>query len=93
MRGIWILVLGITLTMAGMAAAGEMEGTIQSIDTASKEVVLDNGSRIAVEDATTITVNGAEAKLEDLKEGTRVKASFEEKDGRMVADTLDVAAD
>jgi Cu/Ag efflux protein CusF len=35
-------------------------------------------------------VEGKEGKLEDLKEGTKVKASFEEKDGKNVAQKLEV---
>lgn len=90
MKRTWILVLALTLGMAGWAAAGEMEGTIQSVDTLKKAVVLDNGSTIVVEDGTTIMVDGKEAKLEDLKEGAKVKTSFEEKDGKNVAAKIEV---
>ncbi len=90
MKRIWILALAISLGLVGLAVAGEMEGTIQSIDTASKEVVLDNGSKIVVDDGTTIMLEGKEAKLEDLKEGAKAKASFEEKDGKNVAEKIEV---
>lgn len=90
MKRLAMLTLVATLAMVGSVFAAEMEGTIQSIDTASKELALDNGSKIVLDDATTISVEGKEGKLEDLKEGTKVKASFEEKDGKNVAQKLEV---
>jgi Cu/Ag efflux protein CusF len=36
-------------------------------------------------------VEGKEGKLDDLKEGAKVKASYEEKDGKNMAATLDVS--
>ena len=90
MKRLAMLTLVATLAMVGSGFAAEMEGTIQSIDTSSKELALDNGSKIVLDDATTISVEGKEGKLEDLKEGTKVKASFEEKDGKNVAQKLEV---
>ena len=90
MKRLAMLTLVATLAMVGSGFAAEMEGTIQSIDTAGKELALDNGSKIVLDDATTISVEGKEGKLEDLKEGTKVKASFEEKDGKNVAQKLEV---
>jgi len=75
----------------GFAAAAEMEGKIQSIDTASKELVLDNGSKLVWDDSTTIAMEGQQGKLEDLKQGAKVKASYEEKDGKNVAAKLEVS--
>lgn len=90
MKRLAVLTLVATLAMVGSGFAAEMEGTIQSIDTSSKELALDNGSKIVLDDATTISLEGKEGKLEDLKEGTKVKASFEEKDGKNVAQKLEV---
>jgi Cu/Ag efflux protein CusF len=90
MKRLAMLALVATLAMVGSGFAAEMEGTIQSIDTAGKELALDNGSKIVLDDATMISVEGKEGKLEDLKEGTKVKASFEEKDGKNVAQKLEV---
>jgi Cu/Ag efflux protein CusF len=90
MKRLAMLTLVATLAMVGSGFAAEMEGTIQSIDTAGKELALDNGSKIVLDDATMISVEGKEGKLEDLKEGTKVKASFEEKDGKNVAQKLEV---
>ena len=90
MKRLAMLTLVATLAMVGSGFAAEMEGTIQSIDTSSKELALDNGSKIVLDDATMISVEGKEGRLEDLKEGTKVKASFEEKDGKNVAQKLEV---
>jgi Cu/Ag efflux protein CusF len=84
------LVLVAIFAIAGIAAAADMEGKIQSIDTASKEIVLDDGTKLVWDDSTNIMVEGKEGKLEDLKEGAKIKASYEEKDGKNVAATLDV---
>ncbi len=84
------LVLAAIFTLAGIAAAAEMEGKIQSIDTASKEIVLDDGTKLVCDDSTNIMVEGKEGKLEDLKAGAKVKASYEEKDGKNVAERIEV---
>jgi Cu/Ag efflux protein CusF len=85
------LVLAVIFAFAGVAAAADMEGKIQSIDTASKQIVLDDGTKLVCDDSTNIMLEGKEAKLDDLKEGAKVKASYEEKDGKNVAATLEVA--
>lgn len=77
--------------MAGVAAAAEVEGRVQSVDTMAKEISLDSGSKIAWDDRTRIiTTDGKMARAEDLKERAKVKASFEEKDGENLADTLEL---
>jgi len=91
MKKLVALVLVGILGVAGLAAAGEMEGKIRSIDTASKELVLEDGKRLAVDDATNISVEGKPGRLEDLKEGAKVKAIYGEKDGRNVAASLEVS--
>ena len=91
MKKIAALVLVATFAVAGIAMAAEMEGKIQSIDTANKELVLDNGSKLVWDDTTTISVEGREGKLEDLKEGAKVKASYEQKDGKNTASKLEVS--
>jgi Cu/Ag efflux protein CusF len=90
MKRIGALVLAATFVFVGVAPAAEMEGKIQSIDPASKEIVLDDGAKLVCDDSTSIMVEGKEAKLEDLKGGAKVKASYEEKDGKNVAAMLDV---
>jgi Cu/Ag efflux protein CusF len=90
MKKIAALALAVTFAFVGIAMAAEMEGKIQSIDTASKELVLDNGAKLVCDDSTNIMMEGKSAKLEDLKEGSKVKASYEEKDGKNVAAMVEV---
>ena len=91
MKKIAALVLAATFVFVGIAVAAEMEGAIQSIDTAGKEIVLSDGTTLLCDDSTNIMVEGKEGKLDDLKEGAKVKASYEEKDGKNMAATLDVS--
>lgn len=91
MRKMAALVLAAALAVAGLAAAAEMEGKIQSIDVAGKEITLDNGSKLVLDENATISVEGKMGKLEDLKEGAKVKASYEEKDGKNVTTQLEVS--
>lgn len=90
MKKIEVLLLVASFVFVGTALAAQIEGKIQSIDTASKEVVLDDGTKLVCDDSTNITVEGKDAKLEDLKEDGQVKASYEERDRRNVAATLEV---
>jgi hypothetical protein len=64
---------------AGWAA--DMEGKLQSVNAADRTVVLDNGTKIWLSDAVVI---------DTLKEGTDVKVSYEEKDGKPVATTIEI---
>jgi uncharacterized protein DUF1344 len=79
-------VLGITLALLlglGVTAwAGEISGKIQSIDPAERAIVLDDGSKLWVSEGVA---------LDGLKEGANVKASYEERDGKMIATSLEVS--
>ena len=90
MKTLGVVVLAGVLAFGGLAVAAEMEGKIQSVDPAAKEMVLDDGTKLTWSEDTKISVKGQEAKLEDLKEGTKVKASYEEKDGKNVLGMIDV---
>ncbi len=91
MKKLLALVLVASFALTGVALAAEVEGTIQSVDAANNQVVIDNGPTLAVDQDTKIMVAGSEGKLEDLKAGGKIKASFEEKDGKNVASTLEVS--
>lgn len=90
MKTLGIVVLAGVLAFGGLAVAAEMEATIQSIDPAAKEMVLDDGTKLTWSEDTKFSVKGQEATLEEVKEGAKVKASYEEKDGRNVLGTIDV---
>jgi hypothetical protein len=86
-----LVVLALTLALGGLALAGETQGEIQAINPMTQEVLLDNGSALAVDQNTKIMVEGKEGSLEDLKAGDEVRASFQEKDGKNIASNLDVS--
>jgi Cu/Ag efflux protein CusF len=90
MKRILGMALALTLACMGTAMAADLEATVQSVDVAGKEVSLDNGQKLVLDDTTTITMEGKEGKLEDLKTGSKVKASYEEKDGKNVASKIEV---
>ena len=69
------------LLVTGIAFAGEVEGTIKSIDAGERVVVLDDGTKIWLGDGV-----GAD----DLKEGAVVRVSIEERDGKSIATRIEV---
>ena len=88
---IGMMVLALTLTVGGAAMAAELEGKIQAINPMTKKILLDNGATLTTNDDTTITIEGKPSRFQAVKEGTKVKASYEEKDGKNMAITLDVS--
>jgi len=90
MRRIGAAVLALTFAWAGLSVAADLDGTVQSVDPAAKEISLDSGQKLVVDDSTTITMQGKDGKLEDLQAGAKVKASYEEKDGKNVASKIEV---
>lgn len=71
-----------TMLLAGIAAAGEIEGKIHSVDLITRSITLENGTQLMIP---------AGAVVEDqrlLQPGAEIRASFEEKDGQKVVMTL-----
>jgi uncharacterized protein DUF1344 len=80
-------VLGITLALLlglGVTAAWaeDISGKIQSVDQSERTFVLDDGSKIWVAEGVS---------MDAVKEGASVKASYEERDGKKVATSLEVS--
>lgn len=80
------IVTGIVTAMllafsAVAASAMEVEGKIQSVDPTERTITLDDGTKIWVSD--TMASGG------ELKEGAEVKISYEEKDGKNVATSVE----
>jgi Cu/Ag efflux protein CusF len=67
---------------AGAAWAGDVEGKVQSMDTNDRVVTLEDGTKLWIAEGVSI---------EGLKEGAKVKASFEERDGKNVATSVQVS--
>jgi hypothetical protein len=67
---------------AGAAWAAEIEGKIQTIDAGDRMFVLEDGTRLWVAEGLS---------MDALKEGAKVKASYEERDGKNVTTSFDVS--
>jgi hypothetical protein len=77
-----ILTLAVLLGLGVAGAeARDVTGKIQSVDTAERVIVLDDGTTLWI-------VEGLS--MESLREGTRVTASYDERDGRNVATVVEV---
>jgi Cu/Ag efflux protein CusF len=74
----------------------EVEGTVKKIDPAAKSVQVSSGllglfgATLEVNDQTKINVQGKDGALSDIREGAKVKASYESRDGKNVAKSIDV---
>jgi Protein of unknown function (DUF1344) len=80
-------VLGIALALllgfgATAAWAEDLTGKIQSVDTAERVFVLDDGTKVWVAEGVS---------MDKLMEGRSVKASYEVRDGKKVATSIEVA--
>ena len=85
---------------AGAAApekvAREVEGTVKRVDPGAKSVQVSAGllglfgATLEVTDETKINVGGKDGSLMDIREGAKVKASYESRDGKNVAKSIDV---
>ena len=62
--------------------AEEVSGKIKSVDTAQRAVVLEDGTMIWVAEGVA---------METLQEGKSVKASYEEREGKKVATSVEVS--
>jgi hypothetical protein len=83
MRTVLAVTLALLLGLSVSAAwAEDISGKIQSVDQSERVFVLDDGSKIWVAEGVS---------MEALKEGASVKASYEERDGKKVATSLEVS--
>ncbi len=78
-------IVGFALVIALVGAlgawAGETAGKIRSVDMADRAVVLDDGTRLWVAEG---------LPLDELKEGARIKASYEERDVKNMVTSYEV---
>lgn len=84
----WIVRLAaLVLTVAfvvGTAWAGEIAGTIKTVDLGERMFVLEDGTQLFVPEG---------ASLEGLSEGKKVKAAYEEKDGKNWVTSIEVVSE
>jgi uncharacterized protein DUF1344 len=69
------------LLMAGAAWAADIEGTVKSVDTTDRVIELQDGTRVYAAEGMPI---------EQIQEGAKVKLSYEERDGKNVATSVEV---
>jgi hypothetical protein len=81
-RRVIAITFAAVLALAPIAGAGEIEGKVQSLDASERAFTLDNGTKIWVAEGMS---------MDKLKEGAQVKASYEERDGKNVATSIDVS--
>ena len=71
----------ILVLAAPFAWAVDIEGTIQSVDAGERSLTLDNGTKIWL---------GDDVAVDAVKEGAQVKVSYDEKDGKPVATSVEM---
>ena len=72
--------VGLFLVGAG-AWAGDLEGKVQTIVIADRMVVLEDGKQVWIAEGLSMA---------ELKEGTQVKVVYEERDGKLVATSVEI---
>jgi Cu/Ag efflux protein CusF len=81
MKKVAAIALALVLGLAMAAWAGEISGKIQTVDSADRVITLEDGTKLWMAEGVS---------LENLKEGAKVKASYEERDGKNVVISIDV---
>ena len=76
-------VVTIVMVLAPLAWAADVQGKIKSVDPSGRMVTLDDGTQIVI--PPTLTVE-----KQALQPGASVKASYDEKDGKKVANSFTV---
>ena len=76
--------------------AAEVEGSVKKVDPGAQTVEVSSGifgimgRTLEVNDRTTIQMDGRQATLADIREGAKVKAAYEARDGKNVATMIEV---
>jgi Cu/Ag efflux protein CusF len=81
MKKVAALALALVLGLSMAAWAGEVAGKIQAVDSADRVITLEDGTKLWLAEGIS---------LDNLKEGAKVKASYEERDGKNVVTSIDV---
>ena len=73
------LLLGLAV---GGASAQELQGTVRRVDATERAFTLEDGTRVWVAEGLSMSA---------VREGAAVRAAYEERDGKKIATTLEVA--
>jgi Cu/Ag efflux protein CusF len=78
-----VTILAALLLVASVAWAADIEGKVKAWDPATKMITLEDGTQLSV---------AADAKMmgDQVKEGSTIKASYDEKDGKKVVTQIEV---
>ena len=85
-----------SMTPAENPRPAQVEGTVKKVDPGAQTVDISSGlfgmmgRRLEVNDRTTIQLDGRQATLADIREGTKVKASYEAQAGKNVATVIEL---
>jgi hypothetical protein len=74
------LLLAVSLASAG---GNEVQGKVKSYDAATNMITLEDGTQISVP-------ANVKVQADQLKPGAKIKASYDEKDGKKVASSVEV---
>ena len=77
----FVSAVALSVAVSGAAWAADVEGKIKSVDTIEKSFTLEDGTKVWI---------GEGVLIDKLKEGSDVKASYEEKDGKNMATSVEV---
>ena len=81
--------------MSRPATVGMVEGTVKKVDAAAGTLRLSSGpfglfsKSMQVGPDTQVTVDGRESNLAAIREGTKVKASYEQRNGQTIATRIE----
>ena len=80
-RVIGIAMVLLLVCTVGGARAEEIQGKVKSLDTTERVFALEDGTRLWVAEGLS---------MDTLKEGASVKATYEKRDGKRIATSLEV---
>jgi hypothetical protein len=81
MKKVAAIAVALVLGLSAAAWAGDVAGKIQAVDSGERMITLEDGTKLWIAEGLSI---------DSLKEGARVKASYEERDGKNIVTAIEV---
>jgi Cu/Ag efflux protein CusF len=75
------IAVALVLALSMAAWAGETTGKVQAVDPGERVITLEDGTKLWIAEGLS---------MENLKEGAKVKASYEERDGKKIVSSIEV---